>query len=85
MTVGLLICCLTHLIPLYSYMLLQQLITFSSLTLIKPSVNVNHGYYFGVVLRRTLIILMSLTSGNVHPNPGPSNGDTTPIASNFDI
>ena len=26
---------------------------------------------------------MLLTSGNVHPNPGPSNGDATPITTNL--
>lgn len=83
MTVGLPTNCLIHLGPLSLSIVLQQLNTFSSSILIKPSVNVKHGYYFGTLVQHALIILMLFISGNVRPNPGPVNGDATPITSNM--
>ncbi|XP_031704084.1 uncharacterized protein LOC116383988 [Anarrhichthys ocellatus] len=61
----------TKLIPLYSYMLLQQFHD-SSLISTKPSLKDKHMQHFSTVLRRVLIILMLFISGNVHPNPGPA-------------
>lgn len=64
-------------------MLLQQLNDSFSLILIKPSVNNKQVEYFGPVFQQMLIILMLFISGNVHPNPGPANGDAHPIAFNL--